>query len=479
MAEPTTVVVTGGGSGGHITPILAVARELKRHAPETRIVYIGQTGDGLHDVVADSEYIDEMHDVWAGKFRRYHGEGLRQLLDTNTMYLNIRDGFRMIAGLWQSFWLLRRIRPGIIFTRGSFVSVPVCLAGALQGVPYVTHDSDAIPSLTNRIIARWAALHAVALPEELYAYPIDKTLTVGVPIDPEFKRVTPELQKQYRHLLGLSKFTRILLVTGGGLGAQRLNTAVIANAAELLHRYPDLAIVHVTGRLHEEEVAADYQRVLNAGQLKRVFVRGFITDFYRYSGAADLIIARGGATNLAEFAVQGRACIIVPNPLLTGGHQLKNTATLKKQGAIVEMTEEQIQQELRLASVVIGLFGNPEKVSELEAKLSEFAHPDAASRLAEILLEKARPVPASVTEDTEDEAEDPEPDAPKPAGAKPTDAADDPDQDDDVEELTVVSVKHSDVADTPKESKTPRRASVAPPPSTVVKPRRSSFRRKR
>jgi len=383
--------MTGGGSGGHITPILVVARELKRLRPDVKIVYISHAGDSLDDVVADDKSIDEMHSVRAGKFRRYNGEGWRQLLDFQTIWLNIRDAFNILAGIWQSFWLLGRIRPSIIFTRGSYVSVPVCLSGALRRIPYITHDSDAIPSLTNKIIAKWATLHAVALPEELYPYPIDKTLTVGVPISEDYQLVTDKLRQAYRRELKLDGYKQILFVTGGGLGSERVNNAVIANAPDLLARYPGLAIVHVTGRLHEEKVRAAYQAELPAGTALRVAVKGFVNNLYLYSGAANVVVARGGATNLAEFAVQGKTCIIIPNPLLTGGHQLKNTSALRDIGAIVEMTEEQIDQELRLSSVVADLLDHPDRAAKIGQAFANFAKPDAAHHLAELLLEKAKP----------------------------------------------------------------------------------------
>lgn len=381
--------MTGGGSGGHITPILAVARELKRLRPDCRIVYISESGDGLDDVPAADPNIDTIEHVYAGKLRRYHSEGLRQLLDVKTLLLNLRDGFRLLYGFWQAFWLLRRLKPAIIFTRGSFVSVPVCLAAALHGVPYVTHDSDAIPSLTNRLIARWASLHAVALPEELYPYPIDKTQIVGVPISPDFEPVTPQLQHQYKAELGFGQYDHIVLVTGGGLGAQRINQAVVENATALLKRYPKLLLVHVTGRANEDSIAEAYERTVPADLRARLVLKGFITDMYRYSGAADVVIARGGATNLAELALQAKPCIIIPNPLLTGGHQLKNTAALQAKKAIVELSEDQISQELRLAHTVTQLLENPQTMTSLSRNIAAFARPDAAAHIAQELLKRA------------------------------------------------------------------------------------------
>jgi UDP-N-acetylglucosamine--N-acetylmuramyl-(pentapeptide) pyrophosphoryl-undecaprenol N-acetylglucosamine transferase len=119
-------------------------------------------------------------------------------------------------------------------------------------------------------------------------------------------------------------------------------------------------------------------------------VKGFVSDMYRYTGAANIVIARGGATNLAELAVQGKTCIIVPNASLTGGHQLKNTAELSAGGAIIEMTTAQIQQELRLASVVSDLIDNPVKAAEIAKRFVSFAHPDAAKQLAKLLLQKSK-----------------------------------------------------------------------------------------
>ncbi len=318
-------------------------------------------------------------------------------MDIRTIWLNFQDAGRILLGLWQSFWLLRRLKPSIIFTRGSYVSVPVTLAGALQGIPYVTHDSDAIPGLTNRIIARWARLHTVALPEELYPYPIDKTQTVGIPIGSEYKPVTSELQKSYRAELGLSGYDQMLFVTGGGNGARHLNEIIVANAAHLLKRYPGLVIVHTSGRALEAETLNAYGKVLPPNAQKRVIVRGFVKDFYRYSGSADIIIARGSATNLAEFAVQGKAVVSIPAPQLVW--TVKNTEALVKAGALVSLTEEQADQELRLASVVTGLLEDDKKRRHLASRLAGYARPHAAAEITQLLLKLARPDTVPAEED--------------------------------------------------------------------------------
>lgn len=386
-----TIVVTGGGSGGHITPILAVASELKRLQPAVRIVYVGQKGDALADIPAAHPAIDEVRYVQAGKLRRYNGEGWKQLLDLPTQAKNMRDVFRVLIGLGQSYFMMRKLQPSVIFSRGGFVSVPVCLGGWLNRVPFVTHDSDSVPSLANRLIARWATLHAVALPEELYPYPIDKTVMVGIPLSSDYQPVEPTLQAAYRQQLKINPKAQLLLITGGGNGARRLNEAVVANAAYLLKQHPKLVIVHIAGRALQAATEEAYDKtVTDATARKRIRVEGFVSDFYRYSGAADVIIARGGATNLAEFAAQGKTCIIIPAAQLVGGHQVKNAQALADRGAVVLFTEEQAEQERRLAMVVGELLDDDTQRDALAKQLSKFARPHAAKQLAELLLEQTK-----------------------------------------------------------------------------------------
>ncbi len=379
--------MTGGGSGGHITPILAVAHELKRLDAASELIYIGQKGDRLADIPAADGNIDYVYSVRAGKFRRYHGEGLRQWLDLPTLFFNVRDGFYVLAGLAQSYRLLKRLRPDVIFIKGGFVGVPVGLAAAKLGIPFVTHDSDAIPGLANRLIARWARLHAVALPADVYPYPAAKTVSVGIPLVGDFVAVTPALKRQYRQESKLPAAAKILFVIGGGLGAQRLNKAMIEIAPHLLAEFPDLQLVHGVGRANEVAAQASYREALQPAAFARVQVKGYLTDLYRYSGAADVVVTRAGATNLAEFSVQGKACIVVPSPFLTGGHQLKNAQVLADAGAAVVVDEAAMQADANfLARAISQLLKQPRPAALMGQKLHSLAHQDAAERLARILI---------------------------------------------------------------------------------------------
>ncbi len=390
MDAKMKIVVVGGGSGGHITPLLAVAHELKVLQPDCQITYIGQRGDALGSVPAQDLDIDEMYVVRAGKFRRYHGEGLWQLFDLPTVFKNLRDGWFVLVGTGQSYVLLRRLRPQVVFTRGSFVSVPVALAAATLKIPYITHDSDAIPSLANRLIARWAAWHTVALPKEIYPYPQAKTITVGVPISHKYGVLTDQERSALKLRLGFSETQKIIMVTGGGHGAQRLNDTVAGITQQLLANYDDLILVHLSGRSLEASLNQKYNDLLSAENRLRVQVIGFSNKLYEYSGIADVIVARAGGTSMAEFASQAKACIIVPNPQLTGGHQSKNAQVLADRQAIEVVDEASLTENPDiLLSTLTELLDDPIRARQLGDNLYKTAQPDSARSLARLIADTA------------------------------------------------------------------------------------------
>jgi len=327
-------------------------------------------------MTAGQNDFDAQYRVFAGKFRRYNGESwLKRLFDVKTNLLNLRDFFLFLMGTVESWFLLRKLKPDVILLKGGFVGVPVGLA-ARNRVPLITHDSDALPGLANRLVGRWAVYHATGMPPEYYSYPKEKSRYVGVIVGADYQLVTPELAKQYRQQIGLPADAEVLLITGGSSGAASINEALVAVASTVLAKHPKLYIIHQVGN-GNERVYGDFTH-------ERLKVYGLLQNFYQYSGAADVIATRAGANTIAEFGVQGKACIVIPNPLLTGGHQLKNARYLEEEKAAIVVDVEGLPGALKL------LLTDPAKRRELGKHLEAITKKDAALTLAELLLKTGK-----------------------------------------------------------------------------------------
>ncbi len=354
--------------------------------PDAQIIYVGERNGKFGDLVAQDVAIDEVHTIFAGKLRRYHGESwFSRLLDVKTLLKNIRDGFLVLIGIIQSMWLLSKVKPDVIFLKGGFVVVPIGFAAALRKIPFVTHDSDAMPGLANRLVGRWARWHATGMPVEFYNYPKETTRYVGVLVSEAFKPVDDTLQREYRAKITIPAEAKMLLITGGSLGAQRLNEAVAKLVPQLLSKYSDLYIMHQVGKGNLGTYKQDIPR-------DRLKVFEFISDMYLYMGAADAVVTRAGANNLAELGMQGKACIVVPNPQLSGGHQLENAKYLLQHHAVLVVDETSINNsDNKLGEATELLLNNPEARTRLGTALAALSKPQAARELAQLILEAAKP----------------------------------------------------------------------------------------
>jgi UDP-N-acetylglucosamine--N-acetylmuramyl-(pentapeptide) pyrophosphoryl-undecaprenol N-acetylglucosamine transferase len=368
---------------------LSLAHELKSQSPDCQIVYVGHRGDKFDSLEKNSHDFDFMAFIKAGKFRRYQSAGpLKGVLHPKTLALNVRDLFRLPSSVVTSYRLLSKFEPDVVFSKGGFVALPVGIAAHLKRIPIVTHDSDALPGLANRIIGRWASVHATGMPAEFYKYPRSSVEYVGIPINERIKKVTPKIQADYKKQLKLPEESQVLLLSGGGNGSQRLNNLLISIAPQLLETNLSVQIIHISGIQHEQAVKQAYRQVLPKTEQKRVRVAGFSSDFFAFSAAANLIITRAGATTLAELAVAGKACIIIPAPHLTGGHQLKNAEQLEKMDAAVIISQDVEPDELLV--IVAELLNNDTRRWELSRNLFATAQPKATAKLADIILKTAK-----------------------------------------------------------------------------------------
>ncbi|HET7529207.1 MAG TPA: UDP-N-acetylglucosamine--N-acetylmuramyl-(pentapeptide) pyrophosphoryl-undecaprenol N-acetylglucosamine transferase [Candidatus Saccharimonadales bacterium] len=385
--QAPTVILTGGGSGGHVVPLLSLAQELKSQNPDCQIVYIGNKGDGFDTFQKSSHDFDFIAFIKAGKFRRYDTLRFAKGFFYPDIFIkNIRDFLKFPGSVIASARILRKFRPQVVFSKGSFVALPVAVAARLLGIPVVTHDSDTVPGLANRLIGRWAAIHATGMPAEFYDYPKHSTFYVGIPIDPGIRKVTPKIQKNSKLALGLPAESKVLLVSGGSGGAVQINKLMLQIAPELLQNDLSVHLLHITGRNHEEPVRDAYG-ALAAAVRKRVTVIGYSDNFAGLAAAADLVITRAGANTMAELAAAARPCIVIPSPHLASGHQLKNAESLARADAAAVAPADVTADELMV--MIKSLLDDDKRRFELARNLYATAKPDASRELAALILKVA------------------------------------------------------------------------------------------
>jgi UDP-N-acetylglucosamine--N-acetylmuramyl-(pentapeptide) pyrophosphoryl-undecaprenol N-acetylglucosamine transferase len=377
------VLAVGGGSGGHVTPVIAVLRELKKRDENVEIRFWcdNKFAPQAQSILHSFDESISVEKVLAGKLRRYHSlPWWRQLMRPFTIVLpNIRDVFLILGGFIQSIFKLLFWRPDVVFTKGGFVCLPVGIAAHLLGIPLVIHDSDAHPGLTNRVLARFATSIATGAELKNYPYPASISKFIGVPISDEFHPITEAEQRSLKKELGFDETRPLVVVTGGGLGAENINIAVAKGLPELLG-YANVVLVAGNAQY-------DAMRAETPENDPRFQLHAFINGMVRYLSAADIVITRAGATTLLELAALARPAILIPSPYLSAGHQLKNADELAKDDAAMVLDEVKLDADpMLLVAAVKELVLDPARRVELGKNLHKRAKPHAARDMADMIV---------------------------------------------------------------------------------------------
>jgi UDP-N-acetylglucosamine--N-acetylmuramyl-(pentapeptide) pyrophosphoryl-undecaprenol N-acetylglucosamine transferase len=357
------IIVTGGGTGGHVFPAIAVAEALQRLRPEAEILFVGG-GRGL-EATAVPQAGFAFRTVPARSLRGRRAIGLPAAL------------WVTLQGLIHSLRIVRQFRPDVVFATGGYVSGPVALAAALLGRPVVLHEQNTVPGLTNRLLARVAREVHVSDPGSRRHFPKRRHLKLsGNPIRGGV------LQGDHQRALRewrMERERRTVLILGGSQGARSINRAAVGAVRRLAGR-PDLQFVLQTGPRDHDWVARKLQGVALPARVI-AFIQN-MGDAYR---AADLVVARSGAMTLAELAVCGRAAILVPFPYSAGNHQELNARTRVEAGA-AEMILDRELSGRRLAAAIVKMIDTPRKLREMSHNALRGSRPDAAQKIAAALL---------------------------------------------------------------------------------------------
>lgn len=323
----------------------------------------------------------QVHTVIAGKFRRYHHlSAIRQLLWFSLVMLNIRDGIFAFCGFIQSIIKLIIWRPDVVFCKGGYVCLPVGIAAHLLNIPLVIHDSDAHPGLTNRILSRYAKKIATGAPLSYYNYPKEKASYVGIPISSEFHEFSDSEKNNAKKLWQVDEKKPLIVVTGGGLGASRINDAVALKLDELLEFS---SVVLISGDNQYDEL-----RALTPQNRSDFQLHNFVSkNMAELLGAADVVVTRAGATTILELAALAKPTIIIPNGRLTGGHQLKNAVVYKNADAAIIIDEAEMEANPEvLVSAIRDILSNPDRAKQISKSLHSFARPNAAIDVSDMIL---------------------------------------------------------------------------------------------
>jgi UDP-N-acetylglucosamine--N-acetylmuramyl-(pentapeptide) pyrophosphoryl-undecaprenol N-acetylglucosamine transferase len=378
------ILLAGGGSGGHVTPLRAIAAELgqeheivimtdRRFVEQTRYLFQDQPQRTIRT-------------IFSGKYRRYANKSfLWHITHAPTVLKNLRDITLILLGTVQSINYFLWHRPKVVFCKGGYVCVPIGIAAQLFKVPIIIHDSDTHPGLTNRLLSRWALKIATGMPSKYYQYDTQKMIYSGIPVAAAFLPVTSAQQRKAKLSTGFQPDKPLLLVTGGGTGAKELNNLIVRIAPTLLRE--GWQIAQVTGKQKDASVRAARETIEEA-LAKHWHIYDF-TELLALVQAADVVVSRAGATAMQEYANAQKPVILVPSPYLTGGHQIKNAELFAEHDAAMVLDERLLVKDSHpLAAAISELGIDSKKRSAFAHRLHKnFAKPQATKELAQIILD--------------------------------------------------------------------------------------------
>jgi UDP-N-acetylglucosamine--N-acetylmuramyl-(pentapeptide) pyrophosphoryl-undecaprenol N-acetylglucosamine transferase len=363
--------LVGGGSGGHVFPLIAVAESLRAADPSTELIVFGE-GSFLSAAVKENAlpYVP----ILAGKLHRYFNP------------LVIWEAIKTFLGFFQNLWLMFRYMPDAVFCKGGYVSVMPALVAKLYMIPVYAHESDSVPGLANRIIGNLATAVFTSFESVNTYFKPGTAVLVGNPIRPELLSGDKAAALATFNLRADKK---IILVAGGSQGAKRINDAILEALIQLVQ---DFQVIHQCGDSQLATVKASIDQYMKEGEKSygpmisanyRLYPFFSAQDLALAYSAADIIISRAGASNLFEIASLGKPAIIIPITNSASDHQAQNAAEFQKYGAVV-IEEANITPHIIVNQIQELL--QPDRCAQVSSKIKTFAKPDAATQIAQVLL---------------------------------------------------------------------------------------------
>jgi UDP-N-acetylglucosamine--N-acetylmuramyl-(pentapeptide) pyrophosphoryl-undecaprenol N-acetylglucosamine transferase len=363
------ILLVGGGSGGHFYPLIATAERLNSYRQQGIDLELYYMGPEPYDAQALSDNNIRFVSCPSGKQRKYFS------------LLNYLDIFKIFFGFFVAVYKLYMIYPDVIFSKGSYTSVPVTLAGYILRIPIVIHESDTKPGSANKLASRFARYIAISFDDAAKYFPAEKVALTGIPLRSIFYAQAQQPLAQ----LGLPQDKPLLFVTGGSLGAERLNNLILESLDELLPYY---TILHQVGEVHEDNIQKTAASLITSvNLLEHYFVQGSLTgeEMNLALSAATLIISRAGAGSIFEIAHKGKPAIVIPIPETISHDQKTNAYSYARSGAASVIEEENFTDGL-LASEISRIMSDRAVYESMSRAAAAFAQKDAASQIAQTVI---------------------------------------------------------------------------------------------
>ena len=369
------ILLLGGGSGGHVFPLIAVAQALEEKSQQTGIsLELMILGEGKFMAKAVSETGLKFKPILAGKLRRYFS------------LLTILDIFKMPVGFFQSLWYVFWFMPDVVFAKGGYASLSGALVAKLYFIPIFIHESDSVPGLANIILGKLAKTIFISFDSSQKHFKAEKTNLTGNPIRKEL--LTGD-RTMAMGKFGFNSNFKTILIIGGSQGAQRINNLILDSLVLLVKNFQ---IIHQCGENQLQTAKIELEKIIKEGEGEyadavkanyKLYPFFNTNDMALAYAAADIIISRAGASNISEIAMLGKPAIIIPITNSSSDHQFENALEFSRFGA--SMVEEQNLTPHIIINQIQSLL-EPEKYNSISEKLKTFATPDAADKIASALL---------------------------------------------------------------------------------------------
>lgn len=365
--HPPKIIISGGGTGGHVFPAIAIADALKARQPESRILFVGALGRMEMDRVPKAGY----------EIVGLPIAGLQRRLTTK----NLSFPFKLMASLRKARKIVSEFQPQIAVGVGGYASGPVLRSAASRGVPTLVQEQNSFPGITNRILAKKATAVCVAYPDMNKWFPDHKIILTGNPVRKEvldFEGKREEAAKAF----GLSPDKTTVLVVGGSLGARTINESV-ENLLEMFHA-GEFQMIWQTGKHYADRA----QNAVRARNLANVVATPFIERMDLAYAMADLVVSRAGAMSVSELTLAGKPSILIPSPNVAEDHQTKNAKALADRDAAVLIPDDAAKR--KLPEVLSKILGDASWRARLSENAKTLALPDAAEKIADEIFKIIR-----------------------------------------------------------------------------------------